>query len=120
MSNTVRRKGKKSRKKRSKGYNSWAYVIFASIIDVIFSYSWHDAIAQEPIFDLSSTLGPKGRERQDKLGYAICILLILAGVYATVYIHNKTDSNDWIGFGIATGVYALIVMLVYLFNRKHK
>ena len=120
MSNTIRRKGKKARKRRNKGFNSWAYVIFASIIDVIFSYSWHEAVAPESIFDLSSALDPKGRERQEKLGLAFCVLIIIAGISMTVYIHNISDSKDWIGVGIITAVFALIILVIALFNQKHK
>ena len=65
MSNALKRKPNKN-KRRRKEQNSWPYVLWASLIDTVFSFSAHESLQEESIFDLSANLGELGRRRQEK------------------------------------------------------
>jgi hypothetical protein len=93
MSNILRRRSKKNNKKHH-SYNSWAFVILATLIDTIFRIGGKYAPGKS-IFDLSSSLGPRGRKRQDLL--AIIFLSIIEIALAVLIVGTIVAGNeDWI------------------------
>ncbi|QFJ54226.1 hypothetical protein [Pseudobutyrivibrio xylanivorans] len=125
MSNVLRRKSNKVRKRRrGKECNSWAYVVFASIVDCIFSYSWHESQTPEPIFGLSDCLGELGRQRQEKLSLVFISFLFLVGIAVTIYMRVVyQETQRWIGCSILTaiiGVFLFITFLIKIQKRKRQ
>lgn len=122
MSNVLRRKSNKARKKRrGKECNSWAYVVFASIVDAIFSYSWHESRPPEPIFGLSDCLGELGRKRQEKLSMAFLSILFLLGIGATIYTRIVYPGTPrWIGCSVLTGLVGVFLLIALCFDIKKR
>ncbi len=122
MSNMLRKKANKNNKrKRGKEHNSWAYVIFASIVDLIFSFSWHESIPSEPIFGLSDSLGELGKKRQERLAGVLVGILFLAGVFCTIHLCLKYGNTQRrIASALLTGALGLALVVMIILNKKRK
>ncbi|MBR1848909.1 MAG: hypothetical protein IJ791_06680 [Lachnospiraceae bacterium] len=122
MSNALKRRENKARKRRNKKEcNSWAYVILASIVDTIFSFSWHESQPEEPIFGLSDNLGPLGQKRQENLGMAILTLFFLAGIVATIYLRKQYPTEQrWTGALVLTGIVGVFMLIAWIMKKRGK
>ena len=122
MSNALKRRENKAKKRRNrKECNSWAYVILASIVDTIFSFSVHESQPEEPIFGLSDNLGPLGKKRQEKLGMAILTLAFLAGIVATIYLRKQYPTEQrWTGALVLTGIVGAFLLIAWIMKKWGK
>ncbi len=116
MSNTRRRKAKRKNKyKKQHEFNSWAYVIFATIIDTTFRTHYYGSF-----FHLSGALGSLGQKRQDRLGSIFIGLIDIAFIVLTIYLFITEDDYTWIIFAIISICISIFLVgwIKYVENSK--